>query len=68
MLGCRRTDNDNLEVCFAGMAAASYLVEQSSDLVEWSVAAECVAIPGTTRVILPLTDEQPCWFFRVRQE
>ncbi|MCL4177376.1 MAG: PQQ-binding-like beta-propeller repeat protein [Verrucomicrobia bacterium] len=68
MLGCRRTEHGELELYFAGTAAASFRVEQSSDLVEWSIAAEGVAVPGTTRVILPLPDEQPRRFFRVRRE
>jgi outer membrane protein assembly factor BamB len=68
VLGCSRTEDDELELSFAGKCSTAYVIEQSSDLDDWSVVAECVALAGTTRVILPLTNGQPCLFFRVRQE
>jgi hypothetical protein len=67
ILGCWLTTNDEWELRFTGRAETSYLIEHSSDLEEWSIAAECVAVPGITRVFLPLS-EQPCRFFRIRRE
>jgi hypothetical protein len=68
VLGCCRTEDGEWELSFAGKCSTAYFIEQSSDLNDWSVVAECVALAGTTRVILPLTNEQPCLFFRIRQE
>jgi hypothetical protein len=67
LVNCRKCDTGELELKFAGTPDLTYFVERSSDLEEWSVATEGVAIPGITTVLLPPAEGENHGFFRVRQ-